>query len=56
MQTFVWVLVAVSTLHGNLVKDHVAVFAKSDTCYQALKSMEYFSSDQHYFCQQEILK
>lgn len=56
MQTFIWVLVAVSSMHGTLVRDHVAVFAKSETCYEARKSMEYYSSDRRYFCQQEILK
>lgn len=56
MQTFIWVLVATSIVHGHIVKEHVATYGKEDTCYEVRRSVQYYSTDRNYFCQKELLK
>lgn len=56
MNTFVYVLVTIAVSHGQVIKEHVAVFGKEDTCYEARKSVQYYSTDRQYFCQKELLK
>lgn len=55
-QTFIWILVAVSVSHGHVIKEHVAAFGNEDTCYGARRAIQYYSADQSYFCQKELLK
>lgn len=55
-QAFIWVLVALSVHHGQVYKEHVAVYGKEDTCYEARRSVQYYSADRSYFCQKELLK
>lgn len=56
MQTFIWVLVATIISHGTIIREHVAVYGKEDTCLEARRAIQYYSTDRVYFCQRETLK
>lgn len=56
IESFVWVLVAITTSHSVLTKEHVAVYGKEDTCLEVRRSIQYYSTDRMYFCQKELLK
>ena len=54
--THVWVLIAVGLFHGHMVKEHVAVYGKEDTCQMAREATQWYVQDRVYFCQKELLK
>lgn len=56
INTFVYVLVSIIVSHGQVIKEHVATFGQEDTCYEARRSVQYYSADRMYFCQKELLK
>jgi hypothetical protein len=56
----IYVLLALTVSHGQLHKEHIAVFGSSDTCQSALTNMQaadrVITGSVTYVCQRELLR
>lgn len=53
----VYVLIVITSHHGTLYKEHVAVFGSEDHCQIERRAVEgYTLHNGTYFCQKELLK
>lgn len=62
-QTIIWVLLAVTVSHdrhghqNGLSEEFVSAFSTADACYNAQKSMKYFTDPERIWtCEKELLK
>lgn len=56
----IWVLLAITVSHGQLHKEHIAVFGVADTCQAARTNMQaadrVTTGSVMYVCQRELLR